>query len=127
MASYGDYNLNSLVKRVGVADGIYAFTAHFTTANGAAPTIDTAKTRGVVSIARTGEGVVRVTLPFALRNVSVQLSVAGRPAGAVDQALEWSHTEGTAVVDITAKIASTGAADDQPNTVIHARIEGRNG
>lgn len=127
MASYGDYNINTLTRRVGVTGGDYIFTAHFTTANGAAPTVDSDKSRGIVSVTRTGEGVHRVTLPFGLRNVSVQLSVAGRPAGAVDQCLEWSHTEGTAVVDITSKIASTGAADDQPSTVIHARIEGRNG
>lgn len=128
MASYGDYNINSLIKRVGVTGGIYVFTAHFVTANGAAPTIDTAKTRGVVSIARNAEGVWRITLPFALRHVSVQISVAGRPApAAIDQALEWSHTEGAAVVDVTTRIASTGAADDQPDTTLHVRIEGRNG
>lgn len=125
MSSYGDPNFTALVKRCAVGDAVFVFTAHFTTANGADPTIDTAKTRGVVSIVRNAEGVVRITLPFSMRHVSVQLSVAGRPAGAVDQALEWSHTEGTAIVDVTARIASTGAADDQPNTVIHARIEGR--
>ena len=127
MALYGDVNINSLVKRVGVGDGLYEFVAAFATAAGSAPTIDAIRTRGVLSIARTGTGVYEVALPFGLRHIDVQISMSAHPASAILNALKWSATEGARIITLTNTVISSGAAGDTTGVGWNVRISGRNG
>lgn len=124
-AAYGGTTGLSVTRRRGVGGDNSSFTAHFTTANTAAPTIDSAKTRGVISIARTGVGVFRVTLPWKIRNSSVQITPFAYPSGAVVNAWKVAHTENTTTVDITVVVISTGAAGDTTGLELDVRIEGK--
>lgn len=127
MGAYGDNTTKAIAKRVAVVDENLVFTAHFTTANTAAPTIDALKTRGVVSVGRTGVGVFRVTLPFKMRHVDVQITPFAYPGGAIVNTWKVAHTDGALVVDITVVVISTGAAGDTTGLELGVRIEGRAG
>ena len=127
MGLYGDNTTKALAKRVGVVDEDLIFSAHFTTAGAGAPTIDTNKTRGVVSIARTGVGVFRITLPFKMRHTVISVTPFAYPAGAIVNGWSVAHTEGALVVDVTVNVLSTGAAGDTTGLALGVRIEGRAG
>lgn len=126
MALYGDTNFTAVPKCVGVGDGVYVFKAHFTTVNNANPTIDSAKTRGVVSIIRTGEGVWEVTLPFGLRNCGVLITPWAYPSGAIANGFRATHVEGSRLVQIRTFELATGNAEDAVGLELDVRIEGRN-
>jgi hypothetical protein len=122
---YGEPTSQVGVKRAGVSNDCLAFTAYFTTAGGSNPTIDAQKTRGVISIARTGTGVITITLPYKLYNVNAQVSVASYPAGAIAHVPTVQNTEATKVVTITTVTLAGNAAADTTNLVLSVRIEGR--
>src|SRR5687768_15297865 len=108
MGAYGDPNLTSRLNRAAVDAKQVMFTARFTTAGAGAPTIDTAKTRGVVSIARTGTGVTTITLPVKLKNVSIHHSVAGGTTAQLPQS-EMAEAAATATVTTVTAGGSTPA------------------
>ena len=120
MALYGDSNLSSLTKRAATNDS-YVFTAHFTTNGASAVAVDSAKTRGVVSVARTGTGVTTITLPFGLRNVSVQVT---RAAGTTAQLPAASMAEGATTCTVTTVTAGGSTAADSTGIELNVRIEG---
>ncbi len=124
---YGDPQINSPygVKRAGVGGDVYAFTARFTTAGGSNPTVDAQKTRGVVSVLRTGTGVITITLPYKLYNADTQVSVAAYPAGAIAHVPTVQFTEGAKVVTITTVTLAGNVAADTTNLALAVRIEGR--
>jgi hypothetical protein len=101
------------------------FVAHFTTANTAAPTVDGAKTRGIISVVRAGVGLFDITLPWGLRHCDVQITPFAYPAGAIVNAWRASHTEGTRVVRVTVVVISTGSAGDTTGLELAVRIRGR--
>lgn len=120
----GDMNTWAMVRRVGVGDAQEEFTAHFTTAGASQPTVNTDRTR-CFSVLRTGVGVYEITLPRALRNVDVQISMFAHPASAILNLAKWSFTEGAKVVTITNTVIASGAAGDTTGVGWNVRIIGK--
>jgi hypothetical protein len=123
-ATYGETTVEPIVKRVGCPDGQHEFTAFFTTAGAGAAVVDSAKTRGVISVLRTGAGVFEVTLPYSLRNCNVQATLAAHPASAILNLLKCAHVENAKVVTLTSTVISTGAAGDTTDVAWSVRIIG---
>lgn len=121
MATYGDPNIYSLVKRKATSGAQYMFTARFTTAGGSAPTVDSAKTRGVISIARTGTGVHTITLPYSLRNVIVLYSLAGGTTAQIGSA---DMAEGATTCTVTTVTAGGSTAADSTGVIVTVCIIG---
>jgi len=125
MAAYGSTAQFALVKRIGSGDQDELYTVYFTTAGSSAPTVDSAKTRGIVSIVRTSAGLFTITLPRKLRNCVVRADVAAYPASAILNAVVAAQTENTATATVTTPVISTGAAGDTTGYVIAVVIQGR--
>jgi len=125
MATYGSTSQFALMKRVGSGDPDEVYTVQFTTAGSSAPTVDSAKTRGIVSMVRTSAGLYTITLPRKLRNCLVRCGVSAYPASAILNAVVAAQTENTATVTVTTPVISTGAAGDTTGYVISVVIQGR--
>lgn len=121
MATYGDPNIYSLVKRKSISGPTFVFTATFTTAGGSNPTVDTVKTRGVISVLRTGSGTIDITLPYSLRNVCVTIGLNG---GTTAQLVRANQVEGTAVCNVTTVTAGGSTLADSTGVIVTVRIEG---
>lgn len=121
MATYGDPNIYSLVKRKAVSGAQYMFTARFTTAGGSNPTVDSAKTRGVISVLRTGTGITTITLPYSLRNVTIQVSQAG---GTTAQVPAADMAEGATTATVTTVTAGGSTAADSTGIICDVLIIG---
>jgi hypothetical protein len=121
MATYGDPNIYSVVRRKAVSGATYVFTATFTTAGASNPTVDSAKTRGVLSVLRTGTGVITITLPYSLRNVCVTDSTNG---GTTAQLPSATMAEGATTCVVTTVTAGGSTAADSTGIVYTVRIEG---
>lgn len=121
MGAYGDPYLTARINRAACDDKQVIFTARFTTAGAGAPTIDTAKTRGVVSIARTGTGITTITLPVKLKNVSIQVSQAGGTTAQVPCA---DMAEAAATATVTTVTAGGSTAADSTGIICDVLITG---
>jgi hypothetical protein len=121
MATYGDPNIYSACRRKAVSGPTFVFTATFTTAGASNPTVDSAKTRGVISVLRTGTGTIDITLPYALRNVCVTLGLNG---GTTAQIVRANQVEGTAVCNVSTVTAGGTTAADSTGIIVTVRIEG---
>lgn len=104
--AYGDFNQYSLVKRLGVEGEQQVHTVSFTTASTGAPTVDTAKTKGPLTVARTGVGVFTITLPYVCKSIMPTYSRAGTSA---QEVLITTPTTTTVVVTVVTAGGSTPA------------------
>ena len=66
MGIYGDTNIWSMLRRVGVGNQQVLHTCAFTSQGASQPSVDSLKTRGPISVVRSGVGVFMITLPKAL-------------------------------------------------------------
>lgn len=124
MALYGDPNFKAIPKAAGSGDPVDIFQANFTTAGAGAPTVN-AGTRGVISVARTGVGVFRITLPWNMRNVDIQTTIWAWPAGAIAHLATTTFTDGTKVIDITVVTIAGGVAAETTGLRLAVRVQGR--
>lgn len=109
MGIYGDTNIFSMLRRIGVGNQQVMHTCTFTSAGAGAPTVDAAKTRGPIAVARTGVGTFTITLPKALKNVVVLASIA---SGGESLDIQANCAEGSATVNVTTVANGTATATD---------------
>lgn len=125
MALYGPPNFQAIPKAPGREDGFYIFSAQFTWGAAGVITVDTAKTRGVISVVKGATGVVTITLPCALRNAGCQATIVSHPASAIVALPFPDHTEGAKVVTVNTRSIAAGAlADGTQNIVVNVLIYG---
>jgi hypothetical protein len=121
VGTYGETTYHQPIKRVAPGPGMQLlFTAVFTTAGAGAPTVDTAKSRGIISVANTGTGTHDITLPNKLRNCVVTCSQRGSTA----QLAQAEQVDGTAVVTVTTVTAGGNTAANSTGLVVTVTIWG---
>ena len=121
MGLFGDTNIWSMVRRIGVGNMQVMHTCSFTTAGTGAPTVDGAKTRGPIAVARTGVGVYTITLPKYLRN---SVAVASMAAGGEVQDVNAVIPEASAVCTVTFVTSGTNTAVDSTGNTVNVVIWG---
>jgi hypothetical protein len=125
MALYGDPNFMAVPKACGRGDGFYLFSAQFTWGAAGVISVDSAKTRGVISVVKGATGIVTITLPWALRNAGCQATIVSHPASAIVALPFPDHTEGSRTVTVNTRSIAAGAlADGTQNIVVNVLIVG---
>jgi hypothetical protein len=103
---FGDTNIWSMVRRLGVGNQQVIHTVVFTSAGTGAPTVDTAKTRGPISVVRSGVGVFTITLPKYLKN-AVALASIGVGGESLDVMADIAESSATCTVTTVANGTAT--------------------
>jgi hypothetical protein len=114
----GDNSFKSDIRKHGTI-GRFAW-AQFTTASTSAPTSQDSE--GVVTIARTGVGLFRITLPFACRKMQVILTAGGAAAAqTVDPVVRTISVTGP-YVDIALVSKAAPADTETTGVTIYATL-----